>query len=100
MESGREGSGFPVCPLKYGVSALADLGIMYAAGEGLPQKLVPAYALLKRSLSTEYTIPENAQPALKKIMATMTSEQRVAGDKLLSQMRAEGVLVALDRYRQ
>ena len=80
-------------------SALADLGIMYATGDGLPHRVVPAYAFLKRSMTTEYTTPENAQPALKNLVKTMTDEQKIAGDKLLEQMQADGVLVALDKYQ-
>jgi hypothetical protein len=32
-------------------------------------------------------------------METMTNEQRAAGEGLIHQMQAEGVLVALDKYK-
>lgn len=41
----------------------------------------------------------NAAPALKALMETMTNEQKAAGEGLLHQMRTEGVLVALDKYK-
>ena len=69
---------------------------MYAIGDVLPQRIVPAYALLKLSMSTEYVTPENAGSALKILTETMAGEQRTAGNLLIGQMKAKCVLVALD----